>query len=220
MKKSIFAVMALACAVAFGDWAGNQRYAKDNATAPKGAVVLYGDSITDAWPHQRAAFFKDNNFLGRGISGQTTAQMLCRFRRDVIELQPKAVVVLAGINDMAENNGPIEARDALGNIKSMHELAKANNIPFVICSVTPSANFPWRRQITDAVARIKGLNKLLKEYADANGVLWVDYYSKLADGQGAMGDGLAGDGLHPNAKGYAIMEDILLDALKKANLHK
>lgn len=220
MKKSIFVAMALACSVVFGDWAGNNRYAKDNATAPKGAVVLYGDSITDGWPHQRGEFFKQNGFLGRGIGGQTTAQMLCRFRRDVLELKPRAVVVLAGINDMAENNGPIEARDALGNIKSMHELAKANGIPFVLCSVTPAGCFPWRRNITDAVARIKGLNKLLKDYADSTDALWVDYYSKLENGQGAMGDGLAGDGLHPNGKGYEIMEGILLDALRKAKICK
>ena len=215
MKKSVMVVAAaLASAVVFGDWAGNQRYAKDNETAPKGAVVLYGDSITDFWPGARREFFKDNGFLGRGISGQTSAQMLCRFRRDVIELKPKAVVVLAGINDMAENNGPIEAKDVLGNIKSMHELAKANNIRFVLCSVTPSANFPWRKQITDAVARIRGLNALLKKYADDNKITWVDYYSQLEDGQGAMKAGLANDGLHPNANGYAIMEKVLLGALK------
>lgn len=217
MKKSILVVTAaLACSAVFGDWAGNQRYAKDNANAPKGAVVLYGDSITDGWPGARQEFFKDNGFLGRGISGQTTAQMLCRFRRDVIELKPKAVVVLAGINDMAENNGPIDAQDVLGNIKSMHELAKANKIRFVLCSVTPSANFPWRKQITDAVQRIKGLNVLLKKYAVDNKIPWVDYYSQLEDGQGAMKAGLANDGLHPNADGYAIMEKVLLGALKKA----
>ena len=217
MKKSMLVVTAaLASSAVFGDWAGNQHYAKDNANAPNGAVVLYGDSITDFWPGARSAFFKDNGFLGRGISGQTTAQMLCRFRRDVIELKPKAVVVLAGINDMAENNGPIDAQDVLGNIKSMHELAKANKIRFVLCSVTPSANFPWRKQITDAVQRIKGLNVLLKKYAVDNKIPWVDYYSQLEDGQGAMKAGLANDGLHPNADGYAIMEKVLLGALKKA----
>ena len=218
MRKSVVVMSAvLACSAALGDWAGNQRYAKENADAPKGAVVLFGDSITDFWPGVRGAFFKDNGFIGRGISGQTTAEMLCRFRRDVTELKPKAVVVLAGINDMAENNGPIDAQDVLGNIKSMHELAKANKIRFVLCSVTPSANFPWRPKIKDAVARIKNLNGLLKKYADDNKITWVDYYSPLEDGHGAMKAGLADDGLHPNANGYAIMEKVLVGTLANAS---
>lgn len=215
MKKITFAAAAaaLTCSTVFGNWAGNARYAASNREAPKGAVVLYGDSITDGWPRIRPAFFKDNGFIGRGIGGQTTAQMLCRFRRDVIELKPEAVVVLAGINDMAENNGPIEARDVLGNIKSMHELARANGIRFVLCSVTPAAAFSWRKTITDAAERIRNLNILLKQYAEANNILWIDYYSKLEDGKGGMRKGLANDGLHPNANGYVIMEKVLLDAL-------
>ena len=218
MRKSAVVLSAvLACSAVLGDWAGNQRYAKENANAPKGAVVLFGDSITDFWPGVRGAFFKDNGFIGRGISGQTTAEMLCRFRRDVIELKPKAVVVLAGINDMAENNGPIDAQDVLGNIKSMHELAKANKIRFVLCSVTPSANIPCRPKIKDAVARIKNLNGLLKKYADDNDITWVDYYSLLEDGHGAMKTGLADDGLHPNANGYAIMEKVLVGTLANAS---
>lgn len=218
--KKLMAVVMMGCLASgvFADWAGNQRYAEANKTVAPGSVVLYGDSITDFWPNVRPQFFSETKFVGRGISGQTTAQMLCRFRNDVINLKPKAVVILAGINDMAENIGPIKIEDAVGNLKSMCELAKANGIKVVLCSVTPAANFPWRKQITDAVARIEEINRQLKAYADAQGILWVEYNALLNDGKGGMGD-KANDGLHPNAKGYAVMEDALLPGLKKAGLY-
>ena len=189
MKKlmMMFAVISAAAGV-FADWAGNDHYARANRQAPAGGIVLYGDSITDFWPGARPQFFAETKFIGRGISGQTTAQMLCRFRSDVINLKPKAVVILAGINDLAENNGPIKAEDVLANLQSMCELAKANGIKVVLCSVTPAANFPWRRQITDAVARIEGLNKLVKTYADSKNIPYLDYNSLLNDGKGGMGD--------------------------------
>ena len=218
--KKLMAVVMMGCLASgvFADWAGNHRYAEANKTVAPGSVVLYGDSITDFWPNVRPQFFTETKFVGRGISGQTTAQMLCRFRNDVINLKPKAVVILAGINDMAENIGPIKTEDAVGNLKSMCELAKANGIKVVLCSVTPAANFPWRKQITDAVARIEEINRQLKAYADAQGILWVEYNALLNDGKGGMGD-KANDGLHPNAKGYAVMEDALLPGLKKAGLY-
>ena len=218
--KKLVAVVMMGCLASgvFADWAGNQRYAEANKTVAPGSVVLYGDSITDFWPNVRPQFFSETKFVGRGISGQTTAQMLCRFRNDVINLKPKAVVILAGINDMAENIGPIKIEDAVGNLKSMCELAKVNGIKVVLCSVTPAANFPWRKQITDAVARIEEINRQLKAYADAQGILWVEYNALLNDGKGGMGD-KANDGLHPNAKGYAVMEDALLPGLKKAGLY-
>ena len=219
--KKLFAMAAMAWVAtgAMADWAGNQRYAEANKTVAPGSVVLYGDSITDFWPNVRPQFFSETKFVGRGISGQTTAQMLCRFRNDVINLKPKAVVILAGINDMAENIGPIKTEDAVGNLKSMCELAKANGIKVVLCSVTPAANFPWRKQITDAVARIEEINRQLKAYADAQGILWVEYNALLNDGKGGMGEN-ATDGLHPNAKGYAIMEGALVPFLTKLGLMK
>lgn len=219
--KKLMAMMAMAC-VATGvlaDWAGNHRYAEANKTVEPGSVVLFGDSITDNWPKMRTDFFTETKFVGRGISGQTTAQMLCRFRNDVINLKPKAVVILAGINDMAENNGPIKTEDVVGNLTSMCELAKVNGIKVILCSVTPAANFPWRLQITDAVARIEGLNQQLKSYADAQGIPWLNYNSLLNDGNGGMGD-KANDGLHPNAKGYEIMEGALLPFLTTLGLYK
>lgn len=218
MKKLMAAVMTMCATMAvFADWAGNQRYAEANGDVPPGSVVLFGDSITDGWPRKRPEFFAETKFVGRGIGGQTTAQMLCRFRNDVINLKPKAVVILAGINDMAENIGPIKTEDAVGNLVSMCELAKANGIRVVLCSVTPAAKFPWRPEITDAVTRIEGINKLLKAYADAQNIPWLDYNTLLNDGEGGMGD-KADDGLHPNAKGYAIMEGALVPFLKKVGI--
>ena len=220
MKKQLAMVMtAMVAAGAFADWAGNDRYAEANKSVEPGSIVLFGDSITDFWPGARPQFFAETKFVGRGISGQTTAQMLCRFRNDVINLKPKAVVILAGINDMAENNGAITPEDAVGNLKSMCELAKANGIRSVLCSVTPAANFPWRPQITDAVARIERINQLLKAYADSQNIPWLDYNSLLNDGKGGMG-GNADDGLHPNVAGYTIMEGALLPLLKRIGLYK
>lgn len=218
VRKLIAAVMTTCMTMAvFADWAGNHRYAEANSAVPPGAVVLFGDSITDGWPQKRPEFFSETKFVGRGISGQTTAQMLCRFRNDVINLKPRAVVILAGINDMAENIGPIKTEDAVGNLMSMCELAKMNGIRTVLCSVTPAANFPWRLQITNAVERIDGINKQLKSYADAQGIPWLDYNTLLNDGEGGMGD-KADDGLHPNGKGYAIMEGALVSFLKKVGI--
>lgn len=219
--KRLLSMVVVSCVASglFADWAGNQRYAEANKSVEPGSVVLFGDSITDGWPRARPQFFSETKFVGRGISGQTTAQMLCRFRNDVINLKPKAVVILAGINDMAENNGPINTEDVVGNLASMYELAKANGIQVVLCSVTPAANFPWRLQITDAIARIEGLNKQLKAYADAQNIPWLEYNSLLNDGNGGMGDN-ANDGLHPNQKGYEIMEGALLPFLTKLGLYK
>lgn len=217
--KKLFVVAMITCVamMVFADWAGNHRYAEANRGVPPGSVVLFGDSITDSWPRKRPEFFSETKFVGRGISGQTTAQMLCRFRNDVINLRPRAVVILAGTNDMAENNGPIRTVDAVGNIMSMCELAKANGIRVVLCSVTPAAKFPWRPQITDVVARIDGINRILKSYADVQGIPWLDYNTLLNDGEGGMGD-KADDGLHPNGEGYAIMEGALVLFLKKVGI--
>jgi len=215
MKKSLVMVVAVAAMTmgagnAFADWAGNQRYAEANKEVDSaGKVVFYGDSITDAWPRQSPVFFTTNNFVGRGISGQTTAQMLCRFRQDVIDLKPSTVVILAGINDIAENVGPIAPENILGNIKSMTELAKQNGIKVCLCSVTPCDGFGWNKKITDSVERINYLNAKLKAYAEIEDIPYVDYYSKLADENGGMGAN-AKDGVHPNAQGYAIMEAAVL----------
>lgn len=212
IKTAALFAAAMCGTIVFADWAGNQRYAAANGNVKPGAVVFYGDSITDAWPGRRSAFFNTNGFVGRGISGQTTAEMLCRFRQDVINLKPETVVILAGINDMAENRGPISHEAVMNNIISMCELAKANGIGVRLCSVTPSDGFPWRKEIKDVSKRIVRLNGMIKEYAENNGIPYVDYYSALANENGGMGK-YSGDGVHPNDAGYAVMESIVIKTL-------
>lgn len=204
---------AFAAFAAFADFAGNDRYRAANEKTPEGKIVLFGDSITDFWPGRRGAFFKAHpELVGRGISGQTTAEMICRFRSDVINIKPARVVILAGTNDMAENRGPIKPEDALSNVKSMCELAKLHGIRPYLCSVLPSSRFGWRPKITDAADRIRNFNAMLKKYAEEERIDWIDYHSRMADEQGGMGD-KADDGVHPNQKGYAVMEEILVKAL-------
>jgi lysophospholipase L1-like esterase len=197
------------------DWANFKRYAKANTeVTAKPKAVLMGDSITDGWPRANGAFFTENNFVGRGISGQTTSQMLVRFRRDVVDHHPKYVAILAGTNDIALNNGYISLENILGNIISMCEIAKANKIKPVICSVIPAKAYRWRPEVTDAAQQIMKLNEMLKEYAKANKIMYVDYHSAMADAEGGLPIELAKDGVHPTPEGYKIMEEILVKALK------
>lgn len=208
-------IMIPMIASAQNDWAKYERYAKANekvTEAPK--AVLMGDSITDGWPGADPEFFAENNLVGRGISGQVTSQMLLRFRQDVIDLHPKYVVILAGTNDIAENYGKIDMAKTFGNIVSMCDLAKANGIKPIICSVIPAAAFRWRPSVTDAAEQIVRLNEMLQEYARANKIKYVDYHSAMADERGGLSSELAKDGVHPTRKGYDIMKALLLKALK------
>ncbi|MDR1808868.1 MAG: SGNH/GDSL hydrolase family protein [Prevotella sp.] len=197
------------------DWAKFYRYEKANAsiTKPVKAVFL-GNSITDGWAAKRPAFFADNNFTGRGISGQTTSEMLVRFRSDVIELHPQMVVILAGTNDIARNNGIISLKHIMDNIISMCELAKLNKIKPVLCSVLPATQYGWRKELRPA-GEILQLNSMLKEYARKNGFTYVDYHSEMRDEQNGMPENLAKDGVHPTDEGYALMERIVLKAIGK-----
>lgn len=198
-----------------GDWAKFGRYQKANeevTASPR--VVFMGDSITDFWVNADPEFFTSNNFLGRGISGQTTSHMLVRFRRDVIDHHPKYVVILAGTNDIALNNGPIALEDVYGNIVSMCEIAKANKIKPVICSVLPAANYPWRPEVTDSAEQVMRLNSMLKEYAKQNKFIYVDYHSAMKDERNGLPTELAKDGIHPTKAGYEMMGEIVLKALK------
>lgn len=202
-------------ASAQNDWPNYDRYAEANAqvtVAPK--AVLMGDSITDGWPFADPEFFSDNNFVGRGISGQVTNQMLLRFRQDVIDLHPKYVVILAGTNDIAENSGKIDIEKTFGNIVSMCDLAKANGIKPIICSVIPAASFYWRPSVTDAAEKIVQFNTMLEEYAKANKIKYVDYHSAMKDERGGLPQNLANDGVHPTREGYDIMKSLLLKVLK------
>ena len=199
-------------------WVHLNRYAADNAAlqAPCGArVVLLGDSITDAWPDNRPEFFSTTGFIGRGISGEESTQMLIRFRQDVIDIQASHVVILAGINDIAINQGgPYQENLTFANIVSMVDLAWQNGIRPLVCSVLPSYYFRWRPEVTDVYEKVCSLNARLKAYCERHGVTYVDYFSALAGPDGCIQDGLSRDTVHPNAEGYAIMEKVLLDALK------
>ncbi|MBQ8864550.1 MAG: lipase [Bacteroidaceae bacterium] len=204
----------------FGNW---KRYAKANKElgAPaKGEkrVVLMGNSITDGWPHTRPDFFKNNNLIGRGIGGQTSYQFLLRFREDVINLQPKVVVINYGTNDIAENTGPYNEDLTYGNVLSMVELARYHKCKVILTSCLPAGGFSWRPAITDGMDKIRSLNARVKAYAEANKIPYVDYFNAMLNEDGtAMNPELANDnpGVHPNAAGYAIMESLLLPVIKK-----
>ena len=220
LKHSILAVLSLLAVVAADaqapkkDWAQFYRYENSNkqiTTAPE--AVFMGNSITDNWAKFRPEFFADNGFVGRGISGQTTSQMLVRFRADVIDLHPKKVVILAGTNDIALNNGPITLPHILDNIASMCELARYNNIEVVLCSILPCKAYKWRPEVQPAPIIIE-LNEMIKAYAQEKGYAYVDYHSALTDSEGGLPAELAPDGCHPNNDGYAIMERLVLEALK------
>lgn len=196
------------------DWAKFGRYADQNTqitTSPK--VVFMGDSITEGWAKEDPDFFTDNNFVGRGISGQTTSHMLVRFRRDVIDLAPKYVVILAGTNDVAKNNGDISLENVLGNIISMCELAKANKIKPILGAVLPAAGFYWRPEVKPADDLIR-LNVMIKEYADAEKIPFVDFHTPLKDEFNGLPEVHAADGVHPNLQCYKIMEGIVLKYIK------
>jgi len=207
------------------DWAEMARYrdANKNIAAPArndARVVFMGDSITDAWQQPRyGGFFPGKPYVDRGISGQTTPQMLVRFRRDVIDLQPKAVVILAGTNDIAGNTGPMTNEEIQGNLASMSELAHAHNIKVVFASITPISEYHVRgvpQTTSRPMERIKAINEWMKSYAASHGDVYLDYFSAMIDDKGLMRAELTDDDLHPNAKGYAIMASLAEAAIAKA----
>lgn len=211
---SLMTIISVSTLAGAQDWAGFGRYEAQNDTVSvKPAAVFMGDSITEGWFNTDPDFFRDNNFLGRGISGQTTSQMLVRFRRDVVDLQPKYAVILAGTNDIAMNNGTISLRNVLGNIISMCEIAKANKIRPVICSVLPAAAYPWRPEIKDSAEQIAALNAMLAAYAAEARIIYVDFHSAMKNASGGLPRSIAPDGVHPDISGYRIMEPIILGNL-------
>jgi len=180
-------------------------------------VVFMGDSITEGWTEHDSAFFTGKAYINRGISGQTTPQMLLRFRQDVIGLRPKIVVILAGTNDIAQNTGPISLEQIMANIISMAEMAKANDIRVLLGSVLPAHYFGWRPQI-EAKGQIPALNLMIQRYAAQSGAIYVDYYSAMVDEKKGMRDGLSDDqdGVHPNRTGYKVMGPIVEKAIAEA----
>lgn len=217
MKKilSVMLVATLTCvSFAAQDWAQFSFYQKKNEEVKtKPVAVFMGDSITFGWAKHCGYFFKENNFIGRGIGGQVTSQMLVRLRKDVIDLKPEYAVILAGTNDIAQNQGYISVENICGNIISMVEILKANNIKPVVCSVLPVKRYPWRKQI-ESIAPISQLNAMLKDYCQKNNVKYVDYYSALVDSEKGLPKEYAEDGVHPTVAGFKIMQKIILEALK------
>ena len=202
------------------DWAHLKKYEQSNSELKKidepNRVVFMGNSITEGWSNFDKDFFINNPFINRGIGGQTTPQMLIRFIPDVVNLNPKAVVILAGINDIAENTGPITLENIAENIISMAEIAKANDIKVLICSTLPAIDFPWSPGMEPGPKVIK-LNSILSAYCDSNDIPYVDYFSAMSDKKGGLKVPeytTADDLVHPNLAGYKVMEKIILKALK------
>jgi lysophospholipase L1-like esterase len=205
------------------DWANLRRYQDANAQLGPPArgenrVVIIGASIMENWGHHTEQFFPGKPFVDRGISGQTTAQVLLRFRQDVIHLKPKVVLINVGVNDIAQDQGPDPLRAMENNYASMVDLARANGIRVVLSSVTPAREIPWRREI-DAGPSIQAVNAWLKDYAARHGVVYVDFFSALAEPDRSFRANLTSDGVHPTAAGYAVMaplaEEAIDEALKK-----
>lgn len=201
------------------DWPNLQRFQAQNTALGKPAtgekrVVFMGNSITEGWLHDSLSLFKNPAYINRGISGQTTPQMLVRFRQDVINLQPTAVVILAGINDIAGNTGPSTLEMIADNIFSMAELARSHNIEVILCSVLPAFDFPWRPDMEPA-NKVIALNKGLKAYAEKHGHIYLDYFSAMVDEQNGLRSELTYDGVHPNLDGYRLMEPLVTETIQQ-----
>jgi lysophospholipase L1-like esterase len=209
------------------DWPALSRYRDDNRqlqppAASESRVVFMGDSITDNWQQPRfGGFFPGKPYVDRGISGQTTPQMLIRFRPDVIDLEPKVVVILAGTNDIAGNTGPMTNEEIEGNLETMSELAHAHGIRVVLSSVLPTSAYHTAagavpQTTLRPLARINALNTWIKSYVASHGHVYLDYFSPMVDGTGALREELSGDDLHPNAQGYAVMAPLAQAAIDRA----
>jgi lysophospholipase L1-like esterase len=215
---------ALSNDVRMRDWANLLRYREANRSLAspqpgEARVVFMGDSITDAWQRPQYKFFPGKPYVDRGISGQTTPQMLLRFRPDVMNLKPRAVVILAGTNDIAGNTGPMTDEEIQGNIASMCELARANAIRVVLASILPVSNYHnTAAPQTDRrpMARIHALNAWMKAYAASLGHIYLDYFAAMTDARGLLREELSQDDLHPNAKGYDIMAPLAQAAIDLA----
>jgi lysophospholipase L1-like esterase len=204
------------------DFGQLSRYRAANAAlhptrAGEQRVVFFGDSITDAWNLEHS--FPGKGYINRGISGQTTSQMLLRFRQDVIDLQPHVVIMLAGTNDIAGNTGPVSLEDVEKNYATLAELARVHHIVTIFTSVTPvNGDVPGKRELfeTRPAADILALNKWLKNYCASSGDLYVDYFAAMVDPRGQMQRPLSNDGLHPNDAGYIVMAPLAESAIEKA----
>ena len=202
------------------DWPalGHFKAANEKVLPPaedEARVVFLGNSITIGWLDAVPDFFKGKDYINRGISGQTTPQMLLRFRQDVVALQPKVVVILAGTNDIAENTGPVTLDQIMDNLRSMAEIAKANKIKVVLSSVLPAFEYTWRPGLKPN-EKIPKLNTMIKAYCIENNLVYLDYFSAMANEKNGLDDDLAHDGVHPTKKGYKIMGGLAETAIAQA----
>lgn len=203
------------------DWPNLAKYKEANLALAKKTqgekrIVFLGNSITEGWMHNDPSFFQENGFINRGIGGQTTPQMLLRFRQDVIDIGADMVIILAGTNDIAGNTGPMTLEEILDNFKSMTELAQSAGIEVVLCSVLPAHDYAWRPGLSPDV-KIPKLNAMLRAYADSKGekVRYLDYFTPMADERNGLPEALASDGVHPTTEGYLRMKEILMNFLQK-----
>ncbi len=206
------------------DWPNLTKYQEANkklktSTAEDNRVVFMGNSITEGWPDANPDFFTNNNYINRGIGGQTTPQMLLRFRQDVIDLRPKIVVILAGTNDIAGNTGPMTLEQIRGNILSMVELAEANGICPIVCSVLPAHDYPWRPGLQPNI-KIPKLNQMLKAMASDKDVPYLDYFTAMADTRNGLPKEYTTDEVHLTPAGYAVMEKLVKNAIQEAVEHE
>jgi len=221
-------LLPLACSQKINsqDWnefANTSRYDKANLelklhTKANNRVVFMGNSITEGWIQMRPEFFNNRDYINRGIGGQTTPQMLLRFREDVINLNPSVVIILAGTNDIAGNSGYISLESIIDNIKSMSEIANANGIKVIISSILPAIDYPWKPGL-DPAPKIIIINKALKAFSEENNFIYLDYYAAMVDDKGGLKVPeytTANDLVHPNKKGYLVMEKLAEIAIKKA----
>ena len=202
------------------DWPNLSQFQDANSKLAKPAanenrVVFMGNSITIGWINSRPEFFANKPYVNRGISGQTTPQMLVRFRQDVVDLEPKVMVLLAGTNDIAGNTGPSTLEMIMNNIKSMADIAEANNIKVVLSSTLPAFDYPWKPGMEPAQKIVK-LNKMIKAFAEKKGHIYLDYFSALADERNGLPKKYAKDGVHPTVEGYKVMEPLVEEAIAQA----
>ena len=223
--KNVFFVYILTSLVILSNYVNAQmmvnlnKYKEENSSLglPKqgeNRIVFMGNSITEDWKSLSPNFFLDNNYVNRGIGGETSTQMLLRFRSDVINLKPSAVVILAGINDIAENQGPISIPDIARNIFFMSQLASENNIKVILCSVLPAYDFPWRPGLNPK-DKVISLNDLIQKHAQEKSFEYVDYFSSMVDERKGLIKEYGNDEVHPNLEGYRVMESIIQKSINK-----
>lgn len=228
MKKIFFLILLMNVAAVnaqqkinenWADWANFKKYADQNTSVPPKAkgekrVVFLGNSIFEGWLKLRPDFFAGKPYYDRGISGQTTPQMLLRFYDDVVALHPDVLVLKCGINDIAQNTGPYDQQKTLNNIKAIAQLARANKIKIILCSVLPANDFKWRPGLEPADKVIE-LNAAIKKFADENDFFYLDLYSSVVDENKGMKKEYANDGVHPTVEGYKILEPLVEEAIRK-----